>query len=142
MREMESDKDRIRMHIEAASREDLLDTLRHTAESIEHAHRKIDSYQWVETVEHIRREHNGVMRIDLYFGHDGDNVCRFSSYDKELAKGESGHSMQEAVERCVSAWHLEVDAIRETKYEWDTFIDRLTTPQSENTPRRNPKSDA
>jgi hypothetical protein len=92
------------MHMEAASREDLLDMLKRTAESVEHAHQRIDSYQWIETIERIRREHNGVMRVDLYFGHDGDNVCRFSSYEKEIAKGESGRSMQEAVARCISAW--------------------------------------
>ena len=76
---------------------------------------------WYDTVEQIRCKHNGVMSVELFFGHDGHNVCRFSPYspDPPLAEGESGRSMQEAVDRCVSAWRLEMDArsfVRETKF--------------------------
>lgn len=64
---------------------------------------------WPEIVETVRKEHNGVFRVDLCFGHDGDNICRFSDYDKAIAKGESGSSMQEAVERCYANWRLVQD---------------------------------
>jgi hypothetical protein len=69
-----------------------------------------DARQWHELVEEVRREHNGVFVIDLFFGHDGHNVCRFKDYDKTIAEGESGRSMQEAVRRCYGAWKLELEA--------------------------------
>lgn len=65
---------------------------------------------WNELVEEVRREHNGVFGVRLFFGHDGHNVCRFDTYDETLAEGESGRSMQEAVERCIDAWKLEAGA--------------------------------
>lgn len=67
--------------------------------------------EWPALIEKIRSEQNGVMRVDLYFGHDGDNVCQFSDYDKVLATGNSGLFMQQAVERCYAEWRLgkEVD---------------------------------
>ena len=65
---------------------------------------------WPERVEKVRTEHNGVMSVELFFGHDGHNVCRFKSYDGLLGEGESGRSMQEAVDRCYEAWRLEQDA--------------------------------
>lgn len=65
---------------------------------------------WNELVEQIRTEHNGVFSVELFLGHDGHNVCRFRDYYKTLADGESGRSMQEAVERCIAAWKLESGA--------------------------------
>lgn len=63
---------------------------------------------WTEIVEFVRTQDNGVMAVDLYFGHDGDNVCTFNPYkpDPPLATGCSGRSMQEAVECCYYDWHL------------------------------------
>lgn len=59
---------------------------------------------WPEAVEKIRRDHNGVFSVELFFGHDGHNACSFWNYETELAKGESGRSMEEAVGRCLKAW--------------------------------------
>jgi hypothetical protein len=57
-----------------------------------------------ELIEQVRREHNGVFRVDLYFSHDGDNVCKFSDYDRQLALGESSTSMTQAIARCYDHW--------------------------------------
>jgi hypothetical protein len=65
---------------------------------------------WWEQVEQIRKEHNGIFGVRLFLGHDGHNVCRFDTYDETLAEGESGRSMQEAVDRCIAAWSLEAGA--------------------------------
>lgn len=61
---------------------------------------------WYGMVEKLRQDHNGIFGVRLFFGHDGHNVCRFESYEKTVGEGESGKSMQEAVERCVANWHL------------------------------------
>ena len=63
------------------------------------------SQHWVALVEQIRREHNGVFAVRLFFGHHGHTVCAFDSYEKELYRGESGRSMQEAVERCMEIFN-------------------------------------
>lgn len=65
---------------------------------------------WPEIVEKVRTDHNGVMSVELFFGHDGHNVCRFKSYDELLGEGDSGRSIQEAVERCYEDWQLESGA--------------------------------
>lgn len=62
---------------------------------------------WRELVEEVRREHNGVMGVRLFFGHDGHNVCKFEDYDRTIAEGESGRTMDEAVSRCIQSWELE-----------------------------------
>lgn len=61
--------------------------------------------EWPGIVERIRREHNGVFSVELFFGHDGNNVCSFHDYERERARGESGESMQEAVDRCLRDWN-------------------------------------
>lgn len=65
---------------------------------------------WYELIEEVRTEHNGIFGVQLFFGHDGNNVCRFSDYYLEKASGESGRSMQEAVERCINIWHSPASA--------------------------------
>lgn len=65
---------------------------------------------WTEIVDRINREHNGVFGIRLFFGHDGHHACCFDSYTETLAEGDSGRSMQEAVERCVESWNLDRQA--------------------------------
>jgi hypothetical protein len=65
---------------------------------------------WWEIVEEIRTQHNGIMSVTTFMGHDGHNVCRFHDYQSIPASGESGRSMQEAVERCVENWLLELEA--------------------------------
>jgi hypothetical protein len=65
---------------------------------------------WPALVEEIRTQHNGVMSVELYFGHDGHHVCKFRNYEKQLAEGDSGVSMQLAVERCIAEWLLELKA--------------------------------
>lgn len=65
---------------------------------------------WPALVEEVRLQHNGVMSVELFFGHDGHNVCRFRNYEKQLAEGDSGVSMQIAVERCIAEWLLELKA--------------------------------
>jgi hypothetical protein len=71
--------------------------------------------EWPFLIEKIRTEHNGVFAVNLFFGHDGHNVCWFKDYDRQLAKGESGRSMQEAVERCIAEWQLERQAAQFAK---------------------------
>lgn len=63
---------------------------------------------WWEAVVEIQREHNGVFSVELFLGHDGHHVCTFRNYNKGdagiVAEGESGRSIQEAVERCIADW--------------------------------------
>jgi hypothetical protein len=65
---------------------------------------------WVEIVEKVNADHNGVFSVELFYGHDGHHSCVFKSYTETLAKGESGRNMQQAVDRCYEAWRLEVSA--------------------------------
>ena len=65
---------------------------------------------WPERIERVRKEHNGIFGVQLFMGHDGHNVCRFTDYEKLIAEGQSGVSMQQAVERCLNAWALELAA--------------------------------
>jgi len=60
---------------------------------------------WANDIERIRQDDNGVFGIRLFFGHDGHNVCRFEDYGRTIAGGESGRSMQEAVDRCIADWN-------------------------------------
>jgi hypothetical protein len=66
--------------------------------------------EWNTIIERVRAAHNGVFVVELYLGHDGDNVCKFCAYknhdghDNVIARGESGRSLQEAVERCCLDW--------------------------------------
>lgn len=65
------------------------------------------SIPWPEIVELVRTNHNGVMAVFLYFGHDGDNNCRFADGDgRTMAEGGSGRSMQEAVEIAYYQWYI------------------------------------
>lgn len=72
------------------------------------------SVAWPVRIEDFRKQHNGVFGIELFFGHDGHNVCRFKSYYHLLAEGESGRSMQEAVERCVQAFEKWRESMNKT----------------------------
>jgi hypothetical protein len=63
-----------------------------------------ENYPWWESVERIRKEHNGVFSVDLFLGHDGHNVCRFRDYTHIIAEGQSGRGMQQAVDRCIDEW--------------------------------------
>ncbi len=60
--------------------------------------------QAIEIADKIRRQHNGIFRVDIYLGHDGDNVVTFGSYENNIGKGESGTSLLEAVERAWADW--------------------------------------
>jgi hypothetical protein len=87
--------------------------------------------RWVETVEQINREHNGVFSVELFYGHDGHHSCVFKSYTETLAKGESGRSMQDAVDRCVEAWKLETSARWAAKNPEDLKIARSDDPDGD-----------
>ena len=82
---------------------------------------------WTEIVEFVRENHNGVMSVELFFGHDGHNVCRFCPYrpDAVLASGDSGRSMQEAVERCYYEWYLSHRSKIATNSGWQEFTRTL-----------------
>jgi hypothetical protein len=55
-----------------------------------------------ELAEKIRTEHNGIMGVRLFLGHDGHNVCTLEDYDCEVGRGESGRSLMSAIENALS----------------------------------------
>lgn len=59
-------------------------------------------------VECLRAEHNGIMGVYLYLGHDGDNICELKDGEsKRIGFGQSGKSMSEAVQRAKADWAAE-----------------------------------
>lgn len=53
--------------------------------------------------EELRVKHNGIGGVYLYLGHDGDNGCTLKDSDaKPVAKGGSGRSLLEAIQRAVT----------------------------------------
>lgn len=74
-----------------------------------------------ELVERVRKEHNGVFSVELHFGHDGNNVCRYRNYEQgakgDIAEGCSGRSMEEAIQVCHQTWlesHLDLEQVCRT----------------------------
>lgn len=61
----------------------------------------------LELAEEIRKDHNGIMSVNLYMGHDGHNVCILKDYDKVLARGESGRCLLEAIEKAYRNWRIQ-----------------------------------
>lgn len=57
----------------------------------------------------LRRDHNGVMYVCLGFSHDGGNYCWFDAdrYEEAVIRGDSGASMLEAVQRCMTEWRFQ-----------------------------------
>lgn len=55
-----------------------------------------------ELAEKIRKEHNGIMGVYLFLGHDGHNECTLRDYGYEIGKGESGHSLLDAIHKALS----------------------------------------
>jgi hypothetical protein len=55
-----------------------------------------------ELAEQVRREHNGIMSVHLFLGHDGHNVCILEDYNGEVGKGESGRTLSEAINKALS----------------------------------------
>lgn len=94
------------------SEDERVKTLQDTIQQLNDA--QGDGVAWPVRVEDFRKQHNGVFGIELFFGHDGHNVCRFKSYYHKLAEGESGRSMQEAVERCVEAFEKWRESMNKT----------------------------
>lgn len=60
----------------------------------------------LELAEKIRKEHNGIMGVYLFLGHDGHNECTLRDYDYEVGKGESGHSLLDAIHKALSNCRL------------------------------------
>jgi hypothetical protein len=65
---------------------------------------------WPAIIEELRTSHNGIWGVTIYFGHSGSNICQFSTADEMIAQATSNVSMQEAVEKCVEVWLLELQA--------------------------------
>ena len=87
---------------------------------------------WPEIVEFVRVNHNGVMAVYLYFGHDGDNECRFADGDgMTITKANSGRTMQEAVERCYYERHLANQSKVATGSGWSAYLATLGIQESE-----------
>lgn len=62
---------------------------------------------WQKIIQMVIDQHNGVMSVDLHFGHDGDRTCRFRDYEKVLASY-SCTDMQKSVEKCLEQWITEM----------------------------------
>lgn len=58
----------------------------------------------IRLAEKVRTEDNGVFGVKLFLGHDGHNVCMLEDYNKEIGRGESGHSLLNAVLAALSDW--------------------------------------
>jgi hypothetical protein len=56
----------------------------------------------LDLAEQVRAEHNGIMGVTLFLGHDGHNVCTLTDYDGEVGKGESGYGMTDAIRKALS----------------------------------------
>lgn len=54
----------------------------------------------------IRRDHNGIMQVEIHLGHDGDNTVRLKDYDKTLAE-HSCDNLLRSVEEVVCKWREE-----------------------------------
>lgn len=63
-------------------------------------------YEAIEEANLLRTDHNGIMCVELFMGHDGHNVCRLRDYEKILAEGESGRDLREAVMRAAEQWKV------------------------------------
>lgn len=66
---------------------------------------------WLEMVRQLQKNHNGIMSIELHFGHDGDSTCRFRDYDRVLAEC-SCDDMQRSVDTCHRLWLSGVRSFR------------------------------
>jgi hypothetical protein len=59
-----------------------------------------------DLAEQIRKDHNGIMGVELFMGHDGHNACALKDYSGEVGKGESGRSLLDAIEKALSNHRL------------------------------------
>lgn len=57
-----------------------------------------DLHDAIELAHRIRAEHNGIMGVRLFMGHDGHNACHLDDYDGEIGRGDSGGGMLRAVQ--------------------------------------------
>lgn len=52
----------------------------------------------------LRAQHNGIMSIEIFLGHDGHNAVTFRDYDKVIGKGAKGGGILQAVTDAESDW--------------------------------------
>jgi hypothetical protein len=60
--------------------------------------------QAFQRLEQLRQQHNGIMSVEVFMGHDGHNAVRFRDYDKVIGEDASGGSLLDTVQKAESDW--------------------------------------
>jgi hypothetical protein len=105
-----SPKDMLEEEVRAAMKQRLLrqerEIARRDAQEAEASQERKKQALTLLRLESLRREHNGIFGVRVFLGHDGHNVVTLHDDDRELARGESGRSLDEAAQRAERAWRL------------------------------------